>query len=277
MLLNIPSGLLLVGLLQAVASLRLKELTGPKFPDRGENVHLVCNFDTGDAKLYSVKWYKDENEFFRYMPDQRPPTQLFPLEGVLLEESLSGIDHVTLRDVTYDTSGSYRCEVSTEAPNFETVFSNHNMSVLSYPQDDPHLVAAQDVYSSGELVLVNCSAPPTYPPPNITFYINNDKTEEWLLERGPETPHEDGTRSTWTALRFHAERQHFLPPEDVLEVRCDVAAPPLPSSSVRTHLYLATPHSSPNQKLAQKTYRNHGRAVVVPGNMILLAVLLFCL
>jgi hypothetical protein len=49
---------------------------------------------------------------------------------VYVQESRSGIDRVMLTDLTFATSGSYRCEVSTEAPNFDTIFRNHNMTVL---------------------------------------------------------------------------------------------------------------------------------------------------
>lgn len=75
-------------IITAVAGLRLTELVGPPYPDRGDDVRLTCTFDTEGAKLYSVKWYKDENEFFRYMPDNWPQTQVFTLVGVELDVSL---------------------------------------------------------------------------------------------------------------------------------------------------------------------------------------------
>ena len=31
----------------------------------GERVRLVCNFSLGTDQLYSVKWYKDNMEFYR--------------------------------------------------------------------------------------------------------------------------------------------------------------------------------------------------------------------
>ena len=31
----------------------------------GEHVHLECDFEEGGDQLYSVKWYKDNMEFYR--------------------------------------------------------------------------------------------------------------------------------------------------------------------------------------------------------------------
>lgn len=48
----------------------------------------------------------------------------------LMKESQSDMNKVSLAELSFDSSGNYRCEVSTEAPNFETIFKNSNMSVL---------------------------------------------------------------------------------------------------------------------------------------------------
>jgi len=43
--------------------------------------------------------------------------------------SRSNMNQVTLVELNFISSGAYRCEVSTEGPNFETLFSNENMTV----------------------------------------------------------------------------------------------------------------------------------------------------
>jgi hypothetical protein len=40
------------------------------------------------------------------------------------------MSRVTLINLQFNTSGNYKCEVSTEAPNFETVAQNSNMTVM---------------------------------------------------------------------------------------------------------------------------------------------------
>jgi hypothetical protein len=54
------------------------------------DVLLRCSFDLHPpAVLYSVKWYKDGSEFYRYLPAETPPTQAFTLPGVTVNVSPS--------------------------------------------------------------------------------------------------------------------------------------------------------------------------------------------
>lgn len=48
---------------------------------------MECHYDLDGEALYSVKWYKDGNEFYRYVPRDMPPAQVFPLQGVLVDVS----------------------------------------------------------------------------------------------------------------------------------------------------------------------------------------------
>lgn len=40
-------------------------MSAPVVIDYKEDMNLDCQFDMGSEELYAVKWYKDENEFFR--------------------------------------------------------------------------------------------------------------------------------------------------------------------------------------------------------------------
>ena len=46
---------------------------------------FVSRFDMEGDTLYSVKWYRNEQEFFRYVPNDRPKLQIFPQEGIRVE------------------------------------------------------------------------------------------------------------------------------------------------------------------------------------------------
>ena len=51
----------------------------------GDMVELYCNFklDMEQSSLYSVKWYRDNVEFFRYIPSEDPHTTVFIIPGTI--------------------------------------------------------------------------------------------------------------------------------------------------------------------------------------------------
>jgi len=54
-----------------------------------ETVHMQCNFNLDKEQLYSVKWYKDGHEFYRYTPRDKPEVLMFPVRGVNVNVSAS--------------------------------------------------------------------------------------------------------------------------------------------------------------------------------------------
>lgn len=46
---------------------------------RGDSATLRCHFDLEGDNLYSVKWYKGRQEFYRYTPRETPPVKTFPI------------------------------------------------------------------------------------------------------------------------------------------------------------------------------------------------------
>ena len=95
-----------------------------------QSISLHCEFDLHGEPLYSVKWYKDNVEFYRYLPRDTPPSLSFPVPGDHInniiniiniiyhilgtEVVLSSSDHVSvfLTNISLQTSGLYQCEVS---------------------------------------------------------------------------------------------------------------------------------------------------------------------
>ena len=60
-------------------------MRGLSFPPQlilGQSASLRCNFDLEGSNLYSVKWYKDGHEFFRYMPSMDRDYDVFDVPGV---------------------------------------------------------------------------------------------------------------------------------------------------------------------------------------------------
>lgn len=67
--------------------LRLTEVRIPNHTVRDSIARLECHYDLDGESLYSVKWYKDGNEFYRFVPRDTPPTQVFDLPGVTVDVS----------------------------------------------------------------------------------------------------------------------------------------------------------------------------------------------
>ena len=88
-------------------SLKLNTIDVPAHRVVGDKATLVCQFDMEGDTLYSVKWYKDDREFYRYVPNDRPRLQVFDTKGI----------HV-------DVSTYYKI----------TVFENHRKSLIQHCQ-----------------------------------------------------------------------------------------------------------------------------------------------
>ncbi|XP_065205813.1 uncharacterized protein LOC135835476 [Planococcus citri] len=238
-------------------SLRLTDVHIPRHMDLHQPAVLSCNFDLANGKLYSVKWYKDEFEFFRYMPANNPQILTFPLNGVNLDLSQSNMTVITLNPLSFNSSGSYRCEVSTDAPNFETAAKNGNMTVMVFPKSQPTIDGIKEYYSSGEYIIGNCTSSRSNPPAELSWYINNDKADSWLMERYPLTITEGTLYSSALGLKFQAEESHFAT-NDKIELRCEAKIADLPPWQNKKSIKFYQNVS--NHKPAPDSYRNNNGA-----------------
>ncbi|XP_070133151.1 uncharacterized protein [Drosophila bipectinata] len=117
-------------LIDISSSLTMTEVTIPNHIMRLKSATLGCRYALNGESLYSVKWYKDGHEIYRYVPRDKPPGQAFPLPGVNIDLRNSSDTQILLRRVTLQSSGLYRCEVSGEAPAFNTVAESETMTVV---------------------------------------------------------------------------------------------------------------------------------------------------
>uniref|UniRef100_A0A182SIB4 Ig-like domain-containing protein n=1 Tax=Anopheles maculatus TaxID=74869 RepID=A0A182SIB4_9DIPT len=131
-------------------AIKLIEIRVPKHAVQGHSVKLECLYDMEGEALYSVKWYKDGSEFYRYVPRDDPPGQTFPIEGITVNVRNSTNSHVMLESVNLSSSGKYRCEVSAEAPSFQTVLENSEMAVVVLPETDPIISGGYPRYQIGD-------------------------------------------------------------------------------------------------------------------------------
>ena len=74
--------------LTGVEPLKNVQIIVPAAVSLGDHVKLQCLYDMDhNESLYTVKWYLNDEEFFRYVPKEVPPIQVFPPHGMTLDVS----------------------------------------------------------------------------------------------------------------------------------------------------------------------------------------------
>lgn len=58
----------------------------------GGHTILECRFNLEGEGLYSVKWYKDGREFYRYVPLDNPKMQAFTINGIHVKVIFFGLN-----------------------------------------------------------------------------------------------------------------------------------------------------------------------------------------
>jgi len=166
--------ILFVNLFKCLTSLQLSMVgVQPSTMIVGQNAKLQCLFDLEGEELYSLKWYKNGKEFYRYMPGQERMTDIYTQPGILIDLQYSDIYQLHMLSVSLDTAGVYRCEVVTEAPHFNTIHDTVKVDVISLPKG-PEISGLKTTYSAGDLVRANCSAYGSLPPVSLMWYINKE-------------------------------------------------------------------------------------------------------
>ncbi|XP_025837024.1 uncharacterized protein LOC108735520 [Agrilus planipennis] len=206
--------------------LKWVKVTVPQFRAPGEPAMLECDYDLGNDTLYSVKWYKDHEEFYRFVRKTRPPAHSFKVEGVEVDMDSSNSTRVFLRSVSIKTSGLFRCEVSAEKPSFSSAQAEARMEVLSLPKEDPQITGVQDQYQVGDEINLNCTSGKSHPAPVLLWFINGNKvTGNSILVHYPPIYFNDGLVSMTLGLRFTLSSVHFQ--GGLMKVKCIASVSPV--------------------------------------------------
>ncbi|XP_039428918.1 uncharacterized protein LOC120412489 isoform X1 [Culex pipiens pallens] len=190
--------------------IKLTEVRVPKHTIKDHSVRLECHYEMEGEALYAVKWYKDGHEFYRYVPRDSPPVQIFPREGINVDVQNSTNDQVVLDPIELASTGKYRCEVSAEAPSFQTVSDHGEMTVVVLPDEDPHISGGKPRYQLGDAVRVNCTSGRSKPAVHLTWYINSEPAEPGLVRQyEPVVSGKDKLETSILGLEFRVKPKHF--------------------------------------------------------------------
>nr|CAD7456224.1 unnamed protein product [Timema tahoe] len=139
----------------------------------GSSATLLCLFDLENDPLYSVKWYRGNFEFYRYVPKERPPGRAFSFPGLFVDLSLSNDQQVSLLDVQLHLAGKFSCEVSADAPFFTTITVSDRLRVIDLRDLSPEIFVEEIFSENDHFLHANCTSHHSKPPPELTFFINN--------------------------------------------------------------------------------------------------------
>ena len=93
--------------------IKMKGLLAPKWVNTGESFRLLCDYDLGRDAMYSIKWFKDDTEVFRYIPTNQPlQYKSFQIPGIVVLEKASKPNNLVISVTGAKGSGIYKCEVT---------------------------------------------------------------------------------------------------------------------------------------------------------------------
>uniref|UniRef100_A0A1I8PG55 Ig-like domain-containing protein n=1 Tax=Stomoxys calcitrans TaxID=35570 RepID=A0A1I8PG55_STOCA len=176
--------------------------------------------------LYAIKWYKDNEEFYRYVPKANPPKTSYRVDGVRVIEEHSDSSRVLLRGLTINSTGLYRCEISAEAPNFSSVQGEGRMDVVYLPRDGPHIKGQQFQYQIGEILNLNCTSGKSHPASHLQWFINDQAVVDGqYLVRYNDTVHRHGLITSTLGLEMTVDARHFH--NGAMRVKCLASISPV--------------------------------------------------
>lgn len=225
-----------------VEALHIVRVDAPSAVSAGTDHSLHCDYDLNGTSLYVLRWYKDDQEFFRYMPKEAPAKRNFHVAGVQVNMSQSTSKRLWLSKVTKSTGGLFRCEVSGEGPAFETDAKDAHFVVIDPPKGKPFITSSfitpnGNVIGLNESLTANCSGPSGRPPPVISWtlagiqieekyttsrlYITDDQNESFksMLELPMSWLNQHGHHGETVELRCVSRLRHLFEDADTVELR----------------------------------------------------------
>ncbi|XP_046620159.1 uncharacterized protein LOC124305127 isoform X2 [Neodiprion virginianus] len=140
----------------------------------------------------------------------------------VVEQKEANTEHsVRLTNLTLETSGQYKCEVSTEAPVFAIGYKLANLTVVSLPERKPDITGLYSHYAVGANVTANCTSWPSKPPASISWTVNGEPvpSENTIVYKQPSPTAAKGGR-TISGLRLEADARYFERDGGTATLRC---------------------------------------------------------
>ncbi|CAD6237742.1 GSCOCG00008328001-RA-CDS [Cotesia congregata] len=206
-------------LIAGATGLQNLKINVPPMARSGDAVSLSCIYDL-QGPLYTIKWYFNDNEFYRFVPKALPTQHSYSVNGMKVDIKNSDENGVTLINVSRELTGLYKCEVSEDMPTYHTAMKEQHMQVVDVPDTDPVILVDKSRVEPNEILKANCTSGASHPAPNVTWtlngaYLNNETMEFKITSR--KIP-KGNMMMTWSSLELKAASGLFR--DSRLGLRC---------------------------------------------------------
>lgn len=212
----------------------------PKVVRRFQIATLKCFYDIDTSSLYTVKWFRGTQEFYRYIPNagDEPSTKVFAYPGIVVDENNSNSTQVVLRDIDFNIAGNFTCEITKDV-TFGTLSDTQTMTVVQLPEFSPTISVEGEPLDIGDILRANCTSQPARPPAMLTFILNGyelAKSEPLTASQMQEMAWSDLSLEVQLApSHFHAGRLILQCLAEINDIYRDVATLELATNRSPVH------------------------------------------
>ncbi|KAH6929991.1 hypothetical protein HPB50_007931 [Hyalomma asiaticum] len=130
----------------------------------------------------------------------------------------SSVGRLYLKETDLKSEGLYACEVSADAPSFQTIRSEKELKVYVLPKKGPEIRGTKPHYRFGDSVNVTCQAGASKPPAVLVWYINGEQVPPSFEKVHPILRDEDQLYHSSLGITFTAEPRHFT--YGIMKLKC---------------------------------------------------------
>ncbi|KAG4077653.1 hypothetical protein HA402_012964 [Bradysia odoriphaga] len=190
-------------------SLRITDLQIPEFMVKNSSVQLSCDFDLEGAELYSLKWFVSNHEFYRFVPNEIPEQKVFPGYGINVDLKNSSMKVVTIRSTNISPDSTFTCEVSSDAPFFDSVTQSGVIkNINTLPKQGPKITGLSSNVIGDSIFLI-CSSIGSKPAAQLTWLLNEQPINKNKLGHYIVTPAENNLEISSLGLNFVIDNNSF--------------------------------------------------------------------
>ncbi|XP_014217662.1 uncharacterized protein LOC106646139, partial [Copidosoma floridanum] len=146
--------------------------------EQGHDATLRCHYDLDGKPLFALKWYRGEQEIYRYLPSLTPAIKIFNYTWIQIDPHNSTENQVVIKNVDFQLTGNFSCETTTDSESFYTQKSSKFLTVVSIPKDKPVIMSERAHYSPGDTLKANCSTTPSKPLVTLSFTLNGAQVKD---------------------------------------------------------------------------------------------------